>query len=306
MRTGRGILVGSVTCVGLLLAWPTDRTIEAQGSRPAVFDVWTNRQPAFGIYVPNENPGRRGQAGQPATPPAGPPYSAAGAERLAANPLYDFLFLNLEGSYDAAHVRAVVDGLRRAGARRRALLVRIPPISAAGAETTAARVKEILDLGADGITLPHIRSIDEARQAIGFFAAAGANVWSPANPKGRTIAMLMLEDPDAVAGAAAIADLPGFSILACGIGSLRSALGGDRDAAEAGTQRVLAETKRAGLVNMLTANTRDVEQRVKEGFLALLMQGPTADEAIRLGRAAAGRPGGTSSPRSGAAPRLRP
>jgi hypothetical protein len=28
---------------------------------------------------------------------------------------------------------------------------------------------------------------------------------------------------------------------------------------------------------------------VKEGFLALLMQGPTADEAIRAGRAAAGR-----------------
>jgi hypothetical protein len=28
---------------------------------------------------------------------------------------------------------------------------------------------------------------------------------------------------------------------------------------------------------------------VKEGFLALLMQGPTADDAIRLGRTAAGR-----------------
>jgi hypothetical protein len=40
---------------------------------------------------------------------------------------------------------------------------------------------------------------------------------------------------------------------------------------------------------MLTAGTQDVEQRVKEGFLALLMQGPTADEAIRLGRTAAGR-----------------
>jgi hypothetical protein len=40
---------------------------------------------------------------------------------------------------------------------------------------------------------------------------------------------------------------------------------------------------------MLTANTQDVAQRVKEGFLALLMQGPTADEAIRAGRAVAGR-----------------
>jgi hypothetical protein len=134
-----------------------------------------------------------------------------------------------------------------------------------------------------------VRGIDEAKQAIGFFAAARANVWSPSNRTGNTIAMLMLEDPDAVAQAPAIADLKGYSILACGIGSLTQALGGDRTAAEAGTQRVLAETKRAGLVDMLTATPRDIEQRVKEGFLALLMQGPTADEAIRIGRAAGGR-----------------
>jgi hypothetical protein len=36
---------------------------------------------------------------------------------------------------------------------------------------------------------------------------------------------------------------------------------------------------------MLTANAKDVEQRVKEGFIALLMQGPQADEAIKIGRA---------------------
>jgi hypothetical protein len=101
--------------------------------------------------------------------------------------------------------------------------------------------------------------------------------------------MLMLEDPAAVAQAREIADLQGFSILACGIGSLAQALGGDRAAAEAGTQAVLAQAKRATLADMLTANPQDVAQRVKEGFLALLMQGPTADEAIRIGRTAAGR-----------------
>jgi hypothetical protein len=40
---------------------------------------------------------------------------------------------------------------------------------------------------------------------------------------------------------------------------------------------------------MLTANVKDVETRVKEGFLALLMQGAQADEAIKIGRSAAGR-----------------
>ena len=39
----------------------------------------------------------------------------------------------------------------------------------------------------------------------------------------------------------------------------------------------------------LTANAVDVEHRVAEGFLALLMQGAEADEAIRIGRIAAGR-----------------
>jgi hypothetical protein len=46
---------------------------------------------------------------------------------------------------------------------------------------------------------------------------------------------------------------------------------------------------------MLTANTQDVAQRVREGFLAVLMQGPTADEAITLGA----RGGGTLAARAG-------
>jgi hypothetical protein len=99
----------------------------------------------------------------------------------------------------------------------------------------------------------------------------------------------MLEDPAAVAQAGQVADLKGYSILACVIGSLTQALGGDRAGAEAGTQQVLAETKRAKLANMLTFNAQDAEKRVKDGFLALLTQGAGADEAIRAGRAAAGR-----------------
>ena len=86
--------------------------------------------------------------------------------------------------------------------------------------------------------------------------------------------MLMLEDPKAIAQRKEIADLKGLSILACGIGSLAQALGGDRAGAEAGTQQVLVETKRVKIANMLPANVKDVEQRVKEGFLAILGAGP--------------------------------
>ena len=241
-----------------------------------VLDLWPQGKIAFGVYAPSE-----AERGQP------PKYTPEGAAKVAANPLYDYVFLNLEGAYDAAAVKAYGAGLKKSS--NKTLIVRIPPISKDGAEATKARVKEIFDAGADGVTVPHIRDLDEAKLALSFFTAAKENVWTPKNPKGTKLAMLMLEDPKAIDQRKEIADLPGVSILACGIGSLTQALGGDRAGAEAGTQQVLVETKRVKIANMLTANAKDVEQRVKEGFLALLMQGAQADEAIKIGRAAAGR-----------------
>lgn len=241
-----------------------------------VLDLWPQGKIAFGVYAPSE-----AERGQP------PKYTPEGAAKVAANPLYDYVFLNLEGAYDAAAVKAYGAGLKKSS--NKTLIVRIPPISKDGAEATKARVKEIFDAGADGVTVPHIRDLDEAKLALSFFTAAKANVWTPKNPKGTKLAMLMLEDPKAIDQRKEIADLPGVSILACGIGSLTQALGGDRAGAEAGTQQVLVETKRVKIANMLTANAKDVEQRVKEGFLALLMQGAQADDAIKIGRAAAGR-----------------
>jgi hypothetical protein len=241
-----------------------------------VLDLWPNGKVAFGVYAPSE-----GERGKP------PVYTAEGAAKTAANPLYDFVFLNLEGAYDPAAVKAYGAVLKKAS--KKTLIVRIPPISKDGAEATRARVKEILVAGADGVTIPHIRDLDEAKLALSFFTSAKANVWSPKNPAGTTLAMLMLEDPKAIAQRKEIAELPGLSILACGIGSLTQALGGDRAGAEAGTQQVLAETKRLRLGNMLPATAKDVEQRVKEGFNAVLGNGPQADEMIKIGRAAAGR-----------------
>jgi 2-keto-3-deoxy-L-rhamnonate aldolase RhmA len=241
-----------------------------------VLDLWPQGKVAFGVYAPSE-----AERGKP------PVYTPEGAAKVAANPLYDYVFLNLEGAYDPAAVKAYGAGLKKAS--NKTLIVRIPPISKDGAEATKARVKEILDAGADGVTIPHIRDLDEAKLALTFFEAAKANVWSPANPKGTKLAMLMLEDPKAITQRKEIAELKGLSILACGIGSLTQALGGDRAGAEAGTQQVLAESKRVKIANMLPATVKDVEQRVKEGFLAILGQGPQADEMIKIGRAAAGR-----------------
>ena len=256
--------------------------------------LWERDLAAFGVFVPPEMSGAGGTgpgAGAPARGQRGTPrYTVEGGQALARNPLLDFVFLNLERNYDAAAVEAIASGLRAPGAiGHKTLLVRIPSIEQDGEEATRARVREALELGADGVVLPHVRNVAEARAAVSFFEDAGADVWSPSNPDGTVVAMLMVEDPDAVAEAAAIADVPGYSVLACGIGSLTGALDGDREAAEQGNQGVLAEATRAGLADMITANAADVEGRVEQGFLGLLMQPNGADEVIRLGRGAAGR-----------------
>jgi 2-keto-3-deoxy-L-rhamnonate aldolase RhmA len=251
--------------------------------------LWAEGRAAFGVFVPDERPRPpRGQRREGAMPQA--LYTVEGGERLGRNPLYDYLFLNLESGYDRAAVEAIAGGLEAAGAAgRMALLVRIPPIERDGEQAARQRVVEILTAGADGVVFPHVRGPEEAALAVSMLIDAGADVWSPANPDGDKIAMIMIEDPESLARVQQTSQVPGISILACGIGSLRGALGGDREAAEAGNQQVLSQARRIGVPDMLTADVDDVEQRVREGFLALLMQGDGADEAIRVGRQAAGR-----------------
>lgn len=248
--------------------------------------LWSEGTPAFGIFVPSER--ERGAVG-PDGERLPPLYTRAGGARMAANPLLDYVFLNLEPGYDANAVTEIAAGLNDpAAVGEKSLLVRIPPISADGADAARQRIRESLAAGADGIVVPHVRTPEEARMAVGFFEAAGADVWSPSNPDGTVIAMLMIEDRGALEAAAAIADVPGYSVLACGIGSLSADLG-SREAGEAGNQVVLQHAKRIGVPDMITANAGDVARRIDEGFLGLLMNGPEADEHIRVGRAAAGR-----------------
>jgi 2-keto-3-deoxy-L-rhamnonate aldolase RhmA len=271
-------MLAGALLLGLLGAVAPSR---AQKPRPAVLDLWAQGKTAFGVFVPDENKAPRGPNRGPAV------YTKAGGEALAKNPLIDFVFLNLEESYDRIAVQAISEGLGPKGTPgRKAMLVRIPPMIEDGPAVTLTRIKEILAMGADGVTLPHVENIDQGRQAVSLFADARADVWSASNPTGSVIAMLMLEDPGAVAQAQQIADIGGYSILACGIGSLTGALKGDRAAAETGNQEILAQTKRVRLVNMITANAKDVAQRVKEGYGALLVPN---DEVITLGRMAAGR-----------------
>lgn len=272
-----GVAAGSAASVG---------AAPGTSAQPELIRLWAAGTPAFGIFVPSERErGARGPDGE-RLPPL---YTADGGRRMAENPLLDYVFLNLEGMYDVAAVSVIAEGLASPTAvGDKTLLVRIPPISADGPDAARARVAEALAAGADGIVLPHVRSPEEARQAVSFFQEIGADVWSPANPQGTVIAMLMVEDPGALAAVAEIADVPGYSVLACGIGSLSQALG-DREAGERGNMEVLSHAKRVGLPDMITANADDVARRIDEGFLGLLMNGPDADAHIEVGRTHAGR-----------------
>ncbi len=264
--------VVALLTVGSLI---TDRSViyaqtKVADSPEGLVELWKAGQTAFGQYV------------------TGVPYTVETGRDLAANPLLDYAFLNLEQDYNINSALDLAQGLR-SGAEGAAmeLLVRIPPMSEAGVETSRARVKELLAMGADGVVFPHVRSAEEARMAVSFFE--GVNVWSPDNPEGDVVVMLMLETPDVFAELEEIANIPNYSALACGIGSLTSALGGDREAAEKMNLEVLAHSQRVGMADMITANTESVAGRVNEGFLGLLVYGPSANEVIRLGRAAAGR-----------------
>lgn len=233
-------------------------------------ELWESGQTAFGQYV------------------TGVPFTVETGRDLAANPLLDYAFLNLEQNYNINSALDIAEGLRSVGEEAAMeLLVRIPPMSEAGVEASRARVNELLAMGVDGVVFPHVQSAEEARMAISLFE--GVNVWSPTNPDGDIVVMLMLETPEVFAQLEEIADIPGYSALACGIGSLTNALGGDRETAERLNLEVLAHSQRVGMADIITADTGSVANRVDQGFLGLLVYGPTANEIIRLGRVAAGR-----------------
>lgn len=279
---GRRFVLTAVACA--LCSFASIASVAEQGNSQTVGDrslieLWESGQPAFGQYVTQHAQAESDDA-------APPPYTVQTGVDLAANALLDFAFLSLEQHYDATSARDVAAGI--AGSDNALpLLVRIPPISVDGVNAARERVKELLAMGANGVVIPHVMSAEEARTAVSFFA--GANVWSPANPEGDIVAMLIIEDPDVFAELEEIANIPGFSALVCGIGSLTSALDGDREAAEAINMQVLAQSKRVGKPNLTTVSPESVAGRVKQGFLALLAYGPDSNEAIRLGKLAAGR-----------------
>lgn len=153
---------------------------------------------------------------------------------LLARAGFDFVTIDLE------HSPMTLEATYRATVLAQALglhvLVRVP-------DRSGSHVQRILDLGADGILVPHVHDADDAAAAIagmrfpphgtrGLGTTSRAGTWGlDATPdylaRGEqdVLRVPQLEDPGALADAAAILDTPGLNAVFLGTGDLSLATG---------------------------------------------------------------------------------
>ena len=250
--------------------------------------------------------------------------SPGGAVAVSRNDEFDYIFYDMEHNpLDVPELRTFMQfmldpgRLQRQGRPgwERTILVRIP---ANGREMNQWMIKNILDIGAHGIITPHIETAEQARNVIKSMRypqpngspdmepegqrgsgygnavrywginrsdyAAKADLW-PLDPNGELMVMIQIENKLGVQNVEEIAKVPGVSMLMAAPADLSMAYGGDADAAEAAIQRILAVAKAAGIPCAITANARNVEQRIAEGFRVII----APSQVITIGRPLAGR-----------------
>jgi hypothetical protein len=115
-----------------------------------------------------------------------PLYTKAGGEALAANPLYDYVFLNLEGAYDSEAVKNIAEGLRaqrrRAASRSSFASRRFMRIRRRRARASARSFAA----GGDGVTFPHVESLDEAKQILALLQQEKVTCGPSRTPRARS------------------------------------------------------------------------------------------------------------------------
>jgi 2-keto-3-deoxy-L-rhamnonate aldolase RhmA len=205
----------------------------------------------------------------------------AGGAAMGKDSRLDFIFYDMERNYDLATLKTFMAGLRASGSQ--ALLARIAPV-ADGRDAAAKRVAELLEAGVDGIVFPHTHNQSDAEFGAGLLKSHRRGLW-PLSPNGTLVGYFMIEDRDGVENAKAIISTPGVSIASPGQGSLRSAYGGDAQAAENAMQTVAGTCRSLKAVCAKLVNESDVEKRLQEGYRLIIASGAALD----LGRKLAGR-----------------
>lgn len=153
---------------------------------------------------------------------------------IAAYAGYDFVVLDAEhGPLDLADIRHMIRAAQAAGIP---VMVRVP---------TASKdfIGRALDSGADGILVPQVSSVEEARSAVAqalyppqgvrgaaFYARTyeytRQSGWEALDrEQGEVVVGVMLETPQAIEQARAISETPGIDFVLLGAGDLSVALG---------------------------------------------------------------------------------
>ena len=205
-------------------------------------------------------------------------------------------------------------------------LVRIPPNAR---ETGGNQwvIKQTLDAGAFGLVLPHLNTVEDGKAAVAAsrypqvpgapdFYPEGQRGWSnrlavrfwgistseyhdaadlwPLDPDGEVLIMGIIEEAQGVKNVRDILrEVKGIGAIWAGPGDLSVSMGkrgnaGDPEVQEA-LLRVLEACKEFNVPCAAGATAADVEQRIEQGFRIIIAPPRKVNDALEVGRKAAGR-----------------
>ena len=297
-------LVPVVIFCGVALI-PGSPTAQRSARHNKLIDLLTGNQVVFGWFAPAR--------------------TADAAKRAAADPLMDFVFINMEAvqSYRPDDIRAFTQGLVEGGLKKNpnslALMTRLP-IFHNDVAAARQRTAEMLNLGVQAIVFPDMESGEEANQAIASmrYPVAGSKFKEPAgvrpegvgdapafwgmseaeyrrkadvypiNPDGELASIFIVESVKGIENSREITRARP-TVAFAGPGTLRRNFGGDMVKVESAIQTQLASCKEFNVACGITANANDIEKRIKEGFKVIIIYDRDYAETIKIGRAAAGR-----------------
>jgi len=246
-------------------------------------------------------------------------------EEAMNKPMIDFVLVAMEHyPYDISGLRAFTLGLtsrREVLAKGNlqpslAIFVRIPT---EGGDPVHAIIKQVLDIGAHGVVVPHVRTPGEALKIVkacryvrpkdspyrepvgnrGYSPAICSYLWGvssaeyyeradvwPLNPRGDLMVIVMVEDMEGVENIGEIVKVPGIGAIFFGPADYTVASGNfGNDAFDVGEARrkVKAACDAAGIPFLGFADAADIEQRIKENYRMLII-GSDIDKTGRADR----------------------
>lgn len=205
---------------------------------------------------------------------------------MAGNNGFDFIFLDTE--HGVADQKDVAEHITAARAAGLPTIVRV-----AGGEN--ALVLRVLDAGAEGIVVPHIRDAAGAEEAVrmahypplgqrGFATYTTAGKWGKTPPAvhaadalATTIVIAMIEDADGVAHAGDIAGTAGVDGIFLGPADLAAALGFDTGMVEAARKKVwTAAAERKTAVMAIVSTSSQADSAWEQGAALVVLNGQAA------------------------------